>query len=274
MKMSSRKSGLSLVLVIGWILAAALPALAEISLDHIREMAAAQVSIERMRKQKAPDWTKIKDKYEVLAPMVKQTDAQKSLAYDREIRAAIKKCAAGEKTKVNMQTLAKGLQHVVVLNIRDELSLLGESDGAGKRIAALFEGIRPTFTRRDKDFYKAEPTLEKAADRALGQIKKGGDKVSLTAPRELADIIDRTYGLCVLYEIIKVEKLRDTDTKSCEVKVKEADIFYRIIQDRIKKHDAKAHEVISGMLKAGYDRMDADLLETYLNQGLSGISLR
>lgn len=262
-----------LMILLGWILAGASFASAGVSLDQIRQMASAQVSIEQMRKQKNPDWGKILDRYEILAPLVKQTDAAKNLTYDKDIREAIRRCAAGEKTKVNMQTLAKGLQHVAVLNIQDELALLGESEAAGKRIAALFEGIRPTFTRRDKDFYNARPTLEKAADEALEQIQQPGD-ISLTAPRELIDIIDRTYGLCVLYEIMEVETLRDTDIPSCEVKVKEADIFYKIIQDRIKRHDAKAHDVVSNMLNAGYNQMDAGLLETYLNRGLSGISLR
>ena len=261
-----------LLLMMGCFLAAATSVHADINTGTIEKMASAQVTIERLRKQKTPDWEKIRAKYDVIAPLVQETDRKKGLTYDQEIRAAIDRCAAGDKPKVNMQILAKGLQHVVVLNIRDELETM-EDTGGGK-IAALFEGIRPTFTRRDKDFYKAEPTLEKAADDALQSIRKSKGDLPMTAQMELNNTIDRTYGLCVLYEIIKVEKLRDSDPAACEVKVKEAEIFYRIIQPRIAKYDARAHEVVGNMLAASYDQMNAAELENWLNKGLQGITLR
>ena len=243
-------------------------------LNTLEDMAKAQVSIERLRKQTPTDWKKIKVKYDILAPLVIETDKNKGLEYDKESRAAMAACEAGEKVKVNQQVLAKGLQHVVVLNIHDALDQLGQSDTAGKQVSAMFEGIRPTFTRRDKDFYDSVPTLEKEADRSLAQISKAGTQVPWTAKKELRDIIDRTYGLCVLYEIIKVEKLRDSNPASCEVKVKEAEIFYRIIQPRIQKHNPAAHDVVNNMLAAGFDQMAAATIEAHLNQGLAGITLK
>jgi hypothetical protein len=112
------------------------------------------------------DWNAVKAQYEITSPIVKKYDAKLGMQYDSEIRQALSKCAAGEKVKVNQQTLAKGLQHVTVLAIRDELD--GKDKAvSGKRIKAYFEGIRPTFIRRDKDFFAENKTLQTAADAAL-----------------------------------------------------------------------------------------------------------
>jgi hypothetical protein len=205
---------------------------------------------------------------------VRQTDAAQQLNYQDEIAAALVKCAAGQRVKVYQQVLAKGLQHIVVLNIHSELDQIGKRADAPQRIAAYFDGIRPTFTRRDKDYFKARPTLEAAADKAIGALLKAGQAQALTARRELVDSIDRTYALSVLYEILAVEKLKDTDPAKCDVKVKEAEIFYRIIQPRIQKTHPQADATINRMLAGGFDQMNAALLEEKLNQGLTGITLR
>lgn len=241
-------------------------------IDAINAFAKAEVTIERLRKQKTPDWKAIAGQYEITSSIVREMDAKHGLSYDAEIRDVLKKCGAGEKVKVNQQVLAKGLQHVAVLAITDELNELGKSESADKRIAAYFEGIRPTFTRRDKDFFNADKHLEAVADRALKRLSDA--KKDLSARREFEDIIARTYALCVLYEIIKVEKLRDSDTGACEVKVREAEIFYRIIQPRISKRSPKTDKLITAMLSGSYATMDAKTLEKYLNTGLSGIKLR
>jgi hypothetical protein len=242
-------------------------------LAQIKAMAEAQVRIERLRKQKEPDWRDIASQYEILAPLVKATDQSRKLHYDRDIREALAQCAAGNKVKVNQQVLAKGLQHIVVLNIQDELKATKHSPDAGRRIAAYFEGIRPTFTRRDKDFYSGRKTLEASADVAITHLVEG-KFAPMTARRELMDAIDRTYGLCVLFEIQEVEHLRATNRAKCEVKLKEAEIFYRIIQPRIARTSSDADTRITGVLNADYDQMDAAFLESNLNKGLKGITLR
>jgi hypothetical protein len=244
------------------------------SMAEIKKMAASQVNIEHLRKQKSPDWTAISQSYNALLPLVQETDTARQLDYQQEIAAAMKKCAGGDKVKVNQQTLAKGLQHIVVLKIHETLDRMSTSTDAAQRISAYFEGIRPTFTRRDKDYFDSRPTLEAAADKAIDALLKAGQTPALGARREFVDSIDRTYALSVLYEILAVEKLRDTDTATCEVKVKEAEIFYRIIQPRIQKARPQADETISRMLAGGYGQMNAALLEKTLNEGLKGITLR
>lgn len=96
----------------------------------------------------------------------------------------------------------------------------------------------------------------------------------MTARRELEDVIARTYGLCVLYEIMGVEEYRDSDLAKCEVKKTEAVVFYRIIEPRIKKRSPKIAEMISNMLNGNYATMDSAILEKNLKAGLIPISLR
>ena len=246
---------------------------ADSELAGIEAYAKAEVTIERMRKQEEPDWDAIKAQYEITSAIVKKYDAKLGMQYDGQIRQALSKCAAGEKVKVNQQTLAKGLQHVTVLAIRDELDAMDKSVSA-KRIKAYFEGIRPSFVRRDKDFFGENKTLQTAADTALERLAKADSADYLTARREIEDVIARTYSLCVLFEIMEIEKYRDTDLAICEVKKTEAVVFYRIIEPRIKKRSPKIAEKISSMLNGNYATMDSAALEKNLKAGLVPISLR
>jgi len=246
---------------------------ADSELAGIEAYAKAEVTIERMRKQQEPDWNAIKAQYEITSAIVKKYDDKLGMHYHADIRQALDKCAAGQKVKVNQQTLAKGLQHVTVLAIRDELDGKDKSVSA-KRIKAYFEGIRPTFIRRDKDFFAENKTLQTAADSALEHLAIADSADYLTARREIEDVIARTYGLCVLYEIMEVEKYRDSDLAICEVKKMEAVVFYRIIEPRIIKRSPKIAEEISNMLNGNYATMDSAALEKNLEAGLVPISLR
>lgn len=245
----------------------------------VRAYAKAEVAIEKMRKQQEPNWKAISNQYEITSAVVKRIDATCKTDYDHRIRESLEKCAAGEKVKVNQQILAKGLQHATVLAIREELNSMAKSTPvkrklAAERIAAYFEGIRPTFVRRDKDFFGKKKALETAADLSLERLLRTGSGDLLTDRREFEDIIARTYALCVLFEIQEVERLRDTDLDKCDVKRMEAVIFYHIIQPRVAKCSQKTDEIISNILNSSYDTMAARLLEKHLQAGLGGISLR
>lgn len=248
-------------------------------LASIETYAEAEVAIERMRKQEDPDWDAISSQYEITSAIVKGVDSRWATDYDEQIRQALNRCGAGQKVKVNQQILAKGLQHVTVLAITDELNRMAESgdvarETAPRHVAAYFEGIRPTFVRRDKDFFGGKKTLEAAADMAIRRLSEADSAGLLAARRELDDVIVRTYALSVMYEIMEVEKLRDLDRDKCDVKRKEAEIFYRIIEARVKKRSPKAHEIISNMLAGNYDTMDATILDEHLRTGLGGLALR
>lgn len=246
---------------------------ADPELAGIEAYAKAEVTIERMRKQEKPDWNAITAQYEITSAIVKKYDAKLGMQYDSDIRQALSKCASGEKVKVNQQILAKGLQHVTVLAIRDELDAMDKSVSA-KRIKAYFEGIRPTFVRRDKDFFSESKTLQTAADSALEYLVKSGSTDNLAARREIEDVIARTYSLCVLFEIMEIEKYRNSDLATCEVKKAEAVVFYRIVEPRIKKRSPKIAETISNMLNGNYATMNASILEKNLEAGLAPINLR
>ncbi|MHC4645534.1 MAG: hypothetical protein ACYTBJ_08525 [Planctomycetota bacterium] len=252
---------------------------ADSELAGIKAYAEAQVTIERLRKQTDPGWDAISSKYEITSKTVRQIDAAWGTVYDKQIRAVLKKCAAGEKVKVNQQILAKGLQHVTVLVVTGELDRMAESTQAERKvaaehIAAYFEGIRPTLTRRDTDFFGRKKTLETSADTALGHLSEAGSAGLLAARREIEDVIARTYALSVLYEIMEIEKARDSDRDKCDVKRKEAEIFYRIIEPRVKRNNPKMHEIVSNTLAGSYDTMDAKAVEQYLITGLGLPALR
>jgi len=242
-------------------------------LASIEAYAKAEVAIERLRKEETPNWDAIKAQYEITSAIVKKYDARLGMQYDKDIREALSKCASGEKVKVNQQMLAKGLQHVTVLAIRDELGGANKSISA-KRIKAYFEGIWPTIVRRDKDFFGESETLQTAANSALEYLIESGLADNLAVRREIEDVIARTYGLCVLFEVMEIEKYRDSDLAKCDVKRSEATIFYRVIEPRIKKHSAKTAEAISSMLNGDYAAMDSSVLAKNLEAGLAPISLR
>lgn len=243
-------------------------------LKYLKEFAKAQVAIERMRKKDAPDWKSIQQQYAVCSKLVKDVDKKNDTNYHAAITDAIAKCAHNERVKVNQQTLAKGLQHIAVMQIRDSMRSMAKADKRNRKriandIAALFEGIRPTFVRRDRDYFNDQKQLEKEADLALAAFGAGAEADFITAAARLERIINKTYALCVLFEMQSIEKLRETNISMCEVKLAEALIFYRIIAPRIQKSDRNAHRTITAILKAEYSAVNSGFLLDALNRGLS-----
>lgn len=248
------------------------------SLD-LSAFAEAEVKIEHLRKQSEVDWAAIRKQLDTTLPVVRFMDRHKALSYEAEMASAFAKCKRNERPKVHQQAIAKGLQHVAVLGIQHELSLLSGADEAGKttgvkRIRALAGGIRPTFVRRDKDYFDNQPTLAKGLDEALDGVRDAvqSKQPPLAAATALTDSITRTYALSVLYEIEQVEKLRQKDLDACEVKRTEAVIFYRIIGEGISKRQPRAHATILAMLQATPDQMNASMLKAELQKGLPRIS--
>ena len=244
------------------------------SQEYLKEFAKAEVAIERMRKKNPPDWKAIQEQYAVCSKLVKEVDQKNNTNYHTAITDAIAKCSHNESVKVNQQTLAKGLQHIVAMNIRDSIRSMANADTKTRKsiannISAAFEGIRPTFIRRDSDFFNDQKQLEKEADLALAALTSGIDADYITAATRLERIVNRTYALCVLFEMQSIEKLRETNISKCDVKLAEAIIFYRIIAPRIKKTDRKAHQTITAILNAEFSAVNSGLLLDALNRGLS-----
>jgi hypothetical protein len=214
--------------------------------------------------------------------VVRETDSERGTDYDAQIRDAIARCERGDKPKVAQQTVAKGLQHVAVLAISSELDCLAAVDPqarsrAAAKVVAYLKGIRPTFVRRDADFFPQANTLRPALDQAVERLSRaarsGGAEV-VAARRDLEDLVARVYALSLLYELMKIEELRAKDLPACEVKLAEAVVFYRIIAPRVEKRAPQAHATIAAMLGAGYEAMSAATIEEQLERGLPGIPLR
>jgi hypothetical protein len=243
----------------------------------VKQYVNACLEIEKIRADKSPNWADVNSQFEITLPIIKNIDAKHTLNYDGEIRDALKKCAAGEKNKINSQIIAKGLQHITVLAIRQELDLMAaESNNiksSAQRIAAYFEGIRPTFVRRDKGFFEGKKTLEADADAAISQLSKSDKSSLLTASLQLENAILRTYALSVLYEMEEIEKFRDSDLETCDVKRAEAGMFYRIIRPRIEKRSPRTNEILLNILNGSYGAINSSQVEKYLKAGLA-INLR
>ena len=270
MKMTQhiQKYSLTLLVICGLLISLSVQGWAEIPLEDIKAYAKAVAMIGNLQRQTPVDWDAIRAQYDSISPLIKTMDAAWKMGYDQEIRQAIEQCAAGDNVEVNKQTIGKGVQHIAVLGITQELNTLGKSAAAGERVAAYFESIRATFARRDTGFFGDQKILESAADQAIQRLSAANAADLLTARRELEDVMARTFALSVLYEVSEWEKARDADPNFCEVKRKEAEIYYRIIQPRIKKRSAKADEMITTMLTGASQQVNAALLEEQLQTGL------
>lgn len=244
-------------------------------LEFFKNCAKAQIEVEQLRKGKTPDYDIIEKKLEVCAPLIKWSDVNHRTTYEKDFKEALDKCKKGEAIKVNQQTYAKGLQHVVALKMRDLFFLMNSKNKKEnmllyEKVSALFEGIRPTFLRRDESFYGGKKTLEKEADELLLKMKTAAEKnISMTfLLKQFSDLINKTYALSVLYEVQQIEKKRDNDVAECDVKRAEAAIFYRVIEPFIKKRNEKLHAEIAAILKAQYTSFDAKKVQQQLNNGL------
>ena len=246
-------------------------------LTVIKQYVKACLEVEKIRADKNPNWADVNAQYKMTLPIIENVDKKYAVQYDKEISDAVKKCAAGEKIKINGQIIAKGFQNVTVLGIRQELDLMAAEPNSIKaaagQIAAYFESIRQTFVRRDMGFFEGKKTLESAADAAIEQLSKSDKNNLLTASIQLEDVIARTYALSVLYEVEDIEKLRDSDLDTCDVKRVEGGLFYRIIQPRIEKRSPKTNGTLLNILNGNYGAMNSQEVEKYLSAGLA-VNLR
>lgn len=240
-------------------------------LSAVKQYAAAEVQIEHLRKKSPPDWAGVRAQLEICMPTVKRIDAAHQLGYEAEMLAALEQCEKGEKAAVNQQTFAKGLQHVTVLCMQDELKAMSATGGdAAQRVAAYFEGIRPTIVRRDENFFPQDQTLTRAVESALEKLVEAGDGAALMMiRRDLEAAVDQAYALSVLFEFLDVEAKRDVDMDTCEKKMAEAKYFYRTIAEKVKQRSPKADAIIVKMLEAGVKHVDAQVAETALLEAFS-----
>jgi hypothetical protein len=232
--------------------------------DSYKILAESQIKIENLRKQENVNWKEIRSAYMRNIDLVRFFDKEFGTGYENEIAKAFENCENGIEPKVNQQVFAKGLQHINAWTIFKESALMmksGDKNIHVQRIKKLFEGIRPTFTRRDKDFFGSVSTLEKAADEALSNLPGMG------AALELEKAILRTYAYSLIYEIIEIEKLRESKPEECKVKLKEGEYFYRIIRDKIAKSDPAADEFIQNMLRSSFANMSYEAVK----EKISGI---
>jgi hypothetical protein len=226
-------------------------------LRKARAYAMAEIEIEYLRQ--SSEWSKIKRKLKICLPTVERIDTLHGTDYAVQIPDALQKCAQGENAPVNQQTFAKGLQHVAVLAMRDEMTRITEPGNlAAKKTAAYFEGIRPTFIRRDENFFSSSSVLESGADDALQNLlAENTDSTTLQKSiGDLSDVINRTYALCVLFEFEDIAEKRGKDLKTCEKKLAEAEIFYRIIKNQVHSKSPEADSMISQMLSDGIEQID------------------
>lgn len=246
------------------------PQVSEDKHDTIKEsynrLADSQIKIENLRKNKVVNWDEIKSVYMKNLSTVRSFDEEFQTDYENEISEAFEKCEKDEEAKVNQQIFAKGLQHINTSLIFKELSVMlksKEKDIHVERIKALFEGIRPTFTRRDKDFFNSESTLEKAADEAISALP------GIDGATYLEKAIMKTYSYSVIYEIMSIEELRDSKPEDCKVKLKEAEVFYRIIEPKIKKNNPDTDTFIQNMLRSSFENMNSAVLKEKISEIIS-----
>ena len=120
--------------------------------------------------------------------------------------------------------------------------------------------------------------LEKQADQALADILRfaeAGGADCFMAANLLKESIARTYALSTLYELLEIEKLRDTDIANCDVKLAEAVIFYRIVAPLVERADRQGHRTITTYLSGmDYAAVNAAQVEEILKKSIPGRVLR
>lgn len=228
-----------------------------------------------LSRQENPNWDEVVDEYDRAMPLVRVIDRKTGTRYEREIADALGKCAAGDNFVVNGQIVWKGMQHVTYLAIQNELDKManGDADAYAKRVSMLFEGIRPTFQRRDRGYFPDAQTLEKAGDAALKALEDGDSAGFIAARRDLEAVMHRAFALSVFYEATGIAENHATDRQLAERKQMEAIMYYRIIEPVVMKRNPSGHQTISTMINASFDTVDPEVILSELQDGLGGAPL-
>ncbi|MBN2738826.1 MAG: hypothetical protein JXR70_17720 [Spirochaetales bacterium] len=249
---------------------------ATLTLDDIRLYVDTQNSLVRMQRQENCDWDQVRALFKKVEPFVAIIDEYGGSKYLEEIPEAIEKCAAGENMVVNSQITGKGFNHITFLAIERELDRMYRSENMAenaKGIAALAEGIRAPFQRRDRNFFPETKEMEKGFDECLKSLADSNKSNFPVIRRKFEDHMFRNFALCVYYEIHETQVNRDENQELAERHLMEGVVYYRIIADRVKKNNHKSHVFLSNMLNSTIYKADETSFMDYLKQGMGDIPL-
>ncbi|UCG12598.1 MAG: hypothetical protein JSU72_19280, partial [Deltaproteobacteria bacterium] len=77
----------------------------------------------------------------------------------------------------------------------------------------------------------------------------------------------------VLFEVSEIEKYLHRNLRKCDVKRKEAEIFFRIVRTQMLRRDPKASKALAAMLRGPYGGMSSKATKKYFLNGLPGVAL-
>jgi hypothetical protein len=207
-------------------------------------------------------------------------DKENKSSHQKNIEAAIQDFL--NVTSMKSQIIDKTIQLVFYNYFQKHLALIGGNNPKDKNLAeieqikAAYQGLKYTVIRRSRWIGRKEELdnqMTQLQAKLLDAANKD-DKAQFEGIKKTMDeILKKTYALSVLYEAMKLEKLRGIDPIGVKIKKTEALLFYNILTPQIQAKYPKVHEQMDTMLKGEIKHIRSETVKQLLEQALDGIKL-
>ncbi len=253
-------------------------------------------TIGTLRREDPINADKISSEYEgALQTLTQQMDTEFGFGLDSDILAAIGDIKSDNEPKLAAQVIDKTIQRVFFITVLDRITEVKDDfdDETTKELGlkwdeayAAYQAIAGTAGRDNKVLTKDRSSIEtgtnpnlkakiKAAfingKDALNKEDAAEDEISIGLQRQVIRLsLARAFYIGVLREVEGIISNRDSDVEDAQIKQKEGEVFYRIIDVFVSRDNPAGNDTIKAQLTGDVADVVADTIVSEMSKGFIG----
>ncbi|HHT9113230.1 MAG TPA: carboxypeptidase regulatory-like domain-containing protein [Candidatus Wunengus sp. YC65] len=264
--------------------------------DEMDAAVSAFSEIGTLRKEETIDGDAIEAAYEgELQDLVQEMDTENSLTLDSDITDAIEDIKNSNEPKLAAQVIDKTLQRVFYLAVLENITHARddfEEDDTSElsqywdQAYAAYQALVGTADRENKVLTSDRtnidtgnnPNLEDQiivafirGQKALEKKDSEEDEITLGIQRQVIRLsLVRAFYIAVLREVGELLENRDSDAEEALVELKEAEVYYRIVEEFVSRDNPTGNETVKSQLTGELSNVVADTIVSELSKGFIG----
>ncbi len=257
---------------------------------------AAYSTIGTLRKTDPIDGEAIAAAYEgELQDLAKEMDEENNLALDSDILDAIEDIKNDDDPKLAAQVIDKTLQRVFYLSVLEHIT--GVRDGFDDQDTAelsltwdeayaAYQALAGTANKENKVLTAnrselttgSNPNLEDQitvafirGKKAVGKKNPDEDQITLGIQRQVIRLsLVRAFYMATLGEVEELLEVRSTDAEEAGVLQKEAEVYYKILEEFVSQDNPTGNDTIKSQLTGDLSGVSANTIVSEMSKGFIG----
>ena len=230
-----------------------------------------------------------------LQELVLEIDAEYNLALDSDISGAIEDITNDAEPKLAAQVIDKTLQRVFYLEVLEQITNArddfdeDDTDELSQywdNAYAAYQALTGTADKQNKILTAdrtgittgSNPNLEDQITvafirgrKAINKKNSAEDEITLGVQRQVIRLsLVRAFYMATLGEIEELLDARSTDVEEARILQKEAEVYYKIVEEFVSQDNPTGNETIKSQLTGDLNGVSADTLVSEMSRGFIG----